>query len=49
MFRLAVLASGRGSNFNAIVQACARGAIPARVVGLFSLGLEPEPSEPFEP
>ena len=36
MFRLAVLASGRGSNFNAMVQACARGYIPAQVVGLFS-------------
>ena len=36
MFRLAVLASGRGSNFNAIVQACARGFIPAQVAGLFS-------------
>jgi phosphoribosylglycinamide formyltransferase-1 len=36
MFRLAVLASGRGSNFNALLQACARGAIPARVAGLFS-------------
>lgn len=36
MFRLAVLASGRGSNFNAILQACGRGAIPAQVVGLFS-------------
>lgn len=36
MLRLALLASGRGSNFNAIVQACARGAIPAQVVGLFS-------------
>lgn len=36
MLRVAVLASGRGSNFNALLQACARGAIPARVVGLFS-------------
>lgn len=36
MLRVAVLASGRGSNFNALLQACARGAIAARVVGLFS-------------
>ena len=36
MLRIAVLASGRGSNFNAVLQAALRGAIPAQVVGLFS-------------
>jgi phosphoribosylglycinamide formyltransferase-1 len=30
--RLAVLLSGRGSNFEAIASACARGEIPARIV-----------------
>ena len=34
--RLAVLASGRGSNFAALRQACADGRIDGRVVGLFS-------------
>lgn len=34
--RLAVLASGRGSNFAALLQACAAGRIDGRVVGLFS-------------
>ncbi|MEM1142698.1 MAG: phosphoribosylglycinamide formyltransferase [Pseudomonadota bacterium] len=32
MTRLAVLASGRGSNLRAIAQACAAGQIPARIV-----------------
>ena len=34
--RLAVLASGRGSNFAALLEACADGRIAGRVVGLFS-------------
>ena len=34
--RLAVLASGRGSNFEALLQACADGRIDGGVVGLFS-------------
>ncbi len=34
--RLAVLASGRGSNFAALLSACADGRIDGRVVGLFS-------------
>lgn len=34
--RLAVLASGRGSNLQAILDAIARGALDARVVGVFS-------------
>jgi phosphoribosylglycinamide formyltransferase-1 len=36
MLRIAVLASGRGSNFNALLQATLRGEMPARIVGLFS-------------
>ena len=36
MLRIAVLASGRGSNFNAVLQACLQGRIDGRVVGLFS-------------
>ncbi len=35
-FRVAVLASGRGSNFLALHAAIARGAINARLVGVFS-------------
>lgn len=34
--RLAVLASGRGSNFDALLGACGDGRIGGRVVGLFS-------------
>ena len=34
--RLAVLASGRGSNLQAILDAIARGALDAEVVGVFS-------------
>jgi len=34
--RLAVLASGRGSNFEALLRACANGRIDGGVVGLFS-------------
>ena len=34
--RLAVLASGRGSNFAALLQACAEGRIHGGVVGVFS-------------
>jgi phosphoribosylglycinamide formyltransferase-1 len=34
--RIVVLASGRGSNFSAIHQACALGRIPAQVVALLS-------------
>lgn len=34
--RLAVLASGRGSNLQALVSAIADGALPARLVGVFS-------------
>lgn len=34
--RLAVLASGRGSNLRAVLQAIAAGALDARVVGVFS-------------
>ena len=30
--RLAVLLSGRGSNFEALADACARGELPARIV-----------------
>ncbi|HVJ36331.1 MAG TPA: phosphoribosylglycinamide formyltransferase, partial [Stenotrophomonas sp.] len=34
--RLAVLASGRGSNLQAILDAIASGALDAQVVGVFS-------------
>ena len=34
--RIAVLASGRGSNLQAILDAIAHGTLPARVVGVFS-------------
>ncbi|HZH43698.1 MAG TPA: phosphoribosylglycinamide formyltransferase [Lysobacter sp.] len=34
--RIAVLASGRGSNLQAMLDAIAAGALPARVVGVFS-------------
>ena len=34
--RLAVLVSGGGSNLQAVLDACARGALPARVVGVVS-------------
>jgi phosphoribosylglycinamide formyltransferase 1 len=34
--RLAVLLSGRGSNFEAIAQACERGELPARIVAVIS-------------
>ena len=34
--RVAVFASGRGSNLQALDQAAARGALPARIVGVFS-------------
>ena len=34
--RLAVLASGRGSNLQAVVDAIAAGALDAEVVGVFS-------------
>lgn len=36
MFRVAVLASGRGSNLQALLDAIAAGALAARVVGVFS-------------
>jgi phosphoribosylglycinamide formyltransferase-1 len=36
MLRVAVLASGRGSNFNALLQATLRGDMAAHIVGLFS-------------
>lgn len=35
-FRIAVLASGRGSNLQALVDAIAAGTLPARIVGVFS-------------
>ena len=35
-FRLAILASGRGSNLQALLDAIAAGALPARVAGVFS-------------
>lgn len=35
-FRIAVLASGRGSNLQALLGAIADGRIPARIVGVFS-------------
>lgn len=35
-FKLAVLASGRGSNLQAILDAIAAGSLPARVAGVFS-------------
>lgn len=35
-FRIAVLASGRGSNLQALLDAIADGSLPARVVGVFS-------------
>lgn len=35
-FRIAVLASGRGSNLQALLNAIAAGPLPARVVGVFS-------------
>lgn len=35
-FRLAVLASGRGSNLQAIADAIAAGTLPARIAGVFS-------------
>lgn len=35
-FRLAVLASGRGSNLRALMQAIDAGRVPARIVGVFS-------------
>ena len=34
--RIAVLLSGRGSNFSALAEACARGEVPARVVLVLS-------------
>lgn len=36
MFRLAVLASGAGTNLQALIDAVATGALPARIVGVFS-------------
>ena len=36
MFRIAVLASGRGSNLRALMRAIDAGRIPARIVGVFS-------------
>lgn len=35
-FRLAVLASGRGSNLRALIQAQETGVLPTRIVGVFS-------------
>jgi len=35
-FRIAVLASGRGSNLQALLEAIAEGSLPARIVGVFS-------------
>jgi phosphoribosylglycinamide formyltransferase-1 len=35
-FRIAVLASGRGSNLQALLRAIGEGQLPARVVGVFS-------------
>lgn len=35
-FKLAVLASGRGSNLQALLRAIDAGALPARIVGVFS-------------
>jgi phosphoribosylglycinamide formyltransferase-1 len=35
-FRIAVLASGRGSNLNALIEACDRGEIAAQIAGVFS-------------
>lgn len=35
-FRIAVLASGRGSNLQALIDAIAAGTLPARVAGVFS-------------
>jgi phosphoribosylglycinamide formyltransferase 1 len=34
--RLAVLASGAGSNLQALIDACADDELPARIVGVFS-------------
>lgn len=36
MFRIAVLASGRGSNLRAVIEASARGELAVQVVGVFS-------------
>jgi len=36
MFRIAVLASGRGSNLRALLRAVDDGRVPARIVGVFS-------------
>jgi phosphoribosylglycinamide formyltransferase-1 len=36
MYRIAVLASGRGSNLQALIAAIADGRLPARIVGVFS-------------
>ncbi len=36
LFSIAVLVSGRGSNLQALLEAIAAGALPARVVGVFS-------------
>jgi phosphoribosylglycinamide formyltransferase-1 len=35
-YRIAVLASGRGSNLQALMQAIAAGTLPARIAGVFS-------------
>ena len=35
-FQLAVLASGRGSNLQALIDAIADGRLPAQIVGVFS-------------
>ena len=35
-FRIAVLASGTGSNLQAVIDAIAAGRVPARLVGVFS-------------
>jgi phosphoribosylglycinamide formyltransferase-1 len=35
-YRIAVLASGRGSNLQALLDAIAHGSLPARIVGVFS-------------
>ena len=36
MYRIAVVASGRGSNLQALLRAVADGRVPARIVGVFS-------------
>ena len=43
MKRLAVLASGRGSNLQAIIEAVRSGALTLEIVGWPQTGLKPKP------